>query len=339
MSALGFPFKWAKQRGGQKVEWIGLYTDYTTFRLGLSPRRSAWLCDWVKNLAVSGKVTQKIFEQGLGRLGFSASALLWERPFLGPLYSWNAAVRGKRGVLRIPAMLRAILLFLAERIKEGGDLHSPPPIGVAAEEHLLFFTDAKATEESAWIGGYKQQEDGTILEWFSEEVDRAWAPWIFMKRDPKRVIASLELLASLAAVKLWAPKGKQRRMATCFLRGKTDNQSNTYALSKWMSTKFPLTLLIMELSETLRMSQCELSLDWIAREHNELADDLTNNKFEKFVDAPRIRWKPDREEWFVLDKFLKHASEFHAELSKEKELKRPLPKKVPKAKRQKLEKW
>lgn len=160
-----------------------------------------------------------------------------------------------------------------------------------------------------------------------------------MKRDPKRVIASLELLASLAAVKLWAPKGEQRRMATCFLRGKTDNQSNTYALSKWMSTKFPLTLLIMELSETLRMSQCELSLDWIAREHNELADDLTNNKFEKFVDAPRIRWKPDREEWFVLDKFLKHASEFHAELSKEKELKRPLPKKMPKAKRQKLEKW
>ena len=75
-------------------------------------------------------------------------------------------------------------------------------------------------------------------------------------------------------------------MATCFLRGKTDNQSNTYALSKWMSTKFPLTFLIMEFSETLRLGRCELSLDWIARDFNQFADDLTNNDFEKFVGFP-----------------------------------------------------
>ena len=339
LSALGFPFKWAKQRGGQKVEWIGLYTDYATFRLGLSPRRSAWMCNWVGSLAASGKVTQKVFEQGLGRVGFSASALLWERPFLGPLYSWNAAVRGKRGTLKIPAMLRAILLFLADRIKAGGDLHTPPPLGGPDGEHLLFFTDAKATEHSAWIGGYRQDSQGKIVEWFSEEVDREWAPWIFLKRDPKRVIASLELLASLVAVKLWAPREGRKNMATCFLRGKTDNQSNTYALSKWMSTKFPLTLLIMEFSETLRLGRCELSLDWIARDFNQLADDLTNNDFEKFVGFPRVRWDPKREKWLVLESFLKHASEFHAELAKEKQTKRVLPKKLPKSKRQKLEKW
>ena len=28
LSAFGFPFKWAKQRGGLKVEWIGLFADY-----------------------------------------------------------------------------------------------------------------------------------------------------------------------------------------------------------------------------------------------------------------------------------------------------------------------
>ena len=339
MSALGFPFKWAKQRGGLKVEWIGLFTDYSSFKLGLSPKRATWMRNWVLELANSGKVTQKVFEQGLGRLGFSASALLWERPFLGPLYSWNAAVRGKKGVLKIPAMLRAILLFLAERIEDGGDLHSPPPLAKPAEEHLLFFTDAKATEVSAWIGGYKQSRQGVILEWFSEEIDREWAPWIFLKRDPKRIIASLELLASLVAVKLWGPKEGQRSSATCFLRGKTDNQSNTYALSRWMSTKFPLTLLIMELSETLRQGRCELGLDWIRRDFNELADDLTNNKFEKFEKFPRVRWLPKEERWLVLERFMKHAQDFHAELARERQVKRELPKKLPKAKRQKLEKW
>lgn len=31
LSTLGFPFKWAKQRGGMRVEWIGLYSNYPTW--------------------------------------------------------------------------------------------------------------------------------------------------------------------------------------------------------------------------------------------------------------------------------------------------------------------
>ena len=38
LSCLGFPFKWSKQRGCLRVEWIGLYTDYTCYKIGLSPR-------------------------------------------------------------------------------------------------------------------------------------------------------------------------------------------------------------------------------------------------------------------------------------------------------------
>ena len=48
LSTLGFPFKWAKQRGGLKVEWIGLNTDNTTMRLGLSPKRAAWMEGWTR---------------------------------------------------------------------------------------------------------------------------------------------------------------------------------------------------------------------------------------------------------------------------------------------------
>ena len=50
MSVLGFPFKCAKQRGGLRVEWIGLYTDYATktcavdARLGTGPSH-----DWSDN--------------------------------------------------------------------------------------------------------------------------------------------------------------------------------------------------------------------------------------------------------------------------------------------------
>ena len=121
-----------------------------------------------------------------------------------------------------------------------------------------------------------------ILERFSEKIERSWADWLFVKKDLKRIIASLELLATLVAVRLWT-KTDSRSNGVCWIRAGTDNQSNTYAISKMMSTKYPLaTLLVMELSETLRARSCELNLHWIPRDRNQLADDLTNEKFDAF---------------------------------------------------------
>jgi hypothetical protein len=124
---MGFPFKWSKQRGGLKVEWIGLFTDYTTMRLGLSEGRAAWMENWTRKMAQAGRTTAKEMEQGLGRLGFAANALTWERPFLGPLYAWSAAVRTKKGLLKIPAMLRTIFGFLQKELEMGAAYRSLLP--------------------------------------------------------------------------------------------------------------------------------------------------------------------------------------------------------------------
>ena len=55
LATMGFPFKWSKQRGGLKVEWIGLFTDYTTMRLGLSKaERLGWRTGperWLRQVA------------------------------------------------------------------------------------------------------------------------------------------------------------------------------------------------------------------------------------------------------------------------------------------------
>lgn len=88
LSCLGFPFKWAKQRGGLRVEWIGLFTDYTTYKLGLSPRRADWMHNWVLKLAKEGTTTSKFFDQGLGRLGlrspYTGKNLSWDHFTVGP---------------------------------------------------------------------------------------------------------------------------------------------------------------------------------------------------------------------------------------------------------------
>ena len=218
LSAFGFPFKWSKQRGGLKVEWIGLFAAYTSMKLGLSPKRSAWLADWTLGVAKAGKITSKEFEQGLGRLGFTANALTWERPFLGPLYSWSAAIRNKKGCLKIPVMLRTLLFFLHERLSEGDSLQgSPSQQQQNGGYDIEFFTDAKATEDEAWIGGFLQDKQGNILEWFTERVERSWADWLFVKNDLKRIIASLELLATLVAVRLWSVNLGLKSRGVCWI--------------------------------------------------------------------------------------------------------------------------
>ena len=41
LSVLGYPFKWAKTRGGYRVEWLGMETEYSSYRLGMSKKRAS----------------------------------------------------------------------------------------------------------------------------------------------------------------------------------------------------------------------------------------------------------------------------------------------------------
>ena len=78
------------------------------------------------------------------------------------------------------------------------------------EEEMFFFTDAKKMERG-------------LVDTSRIKPEKFW------------LIASLELLASLVAVKL------DGFGAQCWIRGKTVNLGNSYAVAKWMSAKFPLT--------------------------------------------------------------------------------------------------
>ena len=61
------------------------------------------------------------------------------------------------------------------------------------------------------MGGFLEIVPGCQGPWFSLEVDRSWAPWAFSKSSPNKVIAALELLATLMAVKLWIPDSEDRQ--------------------------------------------------------------------------------------------------------------------------------
>ena len=73
-------------------------------------------------------------------------------------------------------MIRVLCGWLAERLENGGRLKPEPLLEGAAP--LSFFTDAKAEDGRAWIGGFLELVDGCQGPWFSLvlEVTAEWAP-------------------------------------------------------------------------------------------------------------------------------------------------------------------
>ncbi|CAE7198876.1 unnamed protein product, partial [Symbiodinium natans] len=164
----------------------------------------------------------------------------------------------------------------------------------------------------------------------------AWAPWAFAKKDPNKVIAALELLATL--VKLWVPCSEERKSSREAIRGYTDNKSNEAVLRKLMTTKFPSILVLMELAEELAAKNCELQLQWIRRDLNQLADDLTNENFASFDPKFRIELSGEKLDWRVLDKLLVHAKSYYEGLGLSKRAKGSKPGRFAKRTR-KLDPW
>ena len=267
-------------------------------------------------------VDPREFAAVLGRLGFASSALPWEKPFLGPLYVWSSATRGQAGRIIVPWAVLAILDWLARRLKTGGRMEEvrwEPP---RAKGEAVFYTDARASEEDACIGGYlKISEDLTQCPWFSIEVTEELAPWMRSKGgNPKRVIAALELLATLVAVKLWGskfPGGLKGKM-----KAFTDNRGNAFALAKGMSTKFPLTILLMELAEELRCLNMRLDLEWLRREENVQADALSNGDWSLFDTRLREGFEEKKIVWRVLGEVQQRGEELYKEVQALKEERR-----------------
>ena len=323
LTALGTPFKWEKLRGGLATDWIGFHTDYVLKQLGLSVKRAEWISTWCNDLVADLRVLPAAFVSGLGRLGYAANSLYWEKPFLGPLYAWSAAIASKQGKVRIPWAIAVILRWIAKRLSEGGRLQPPPSL--KGEPRELFRTDAKAEAGRAFIGGWDTSSsvDPSQCRWFSLEVDKSWAPWVWCKQnDPGRVIAALELLATIVAVMLFSDAWNKEDQGTIYGAGLTDNRGNSFVLSKLLSTKFPLTVLLIELSEQLRIREVELHLVWIPRKENQEADDLTNEMFEKFSQENRTLVDPLNLKWIVLTDLMKASVDLYSDIVKLKSKKR-----------------
>ena len=129
-----------------------------------------------------------------------------------------------------------------------------------------------------------------------------------------------------------------RKSLRVAIRGYADNKSNEAVLRKLMTTKFPSMTSMLILAEELAAKNCELQLQWIRRDLNQLADDLTNENFESFDPQFRVELSGGKLEWRILDKLLAHAKSYYEELGVSKRAKGSKPGRFVK-KTRKLDPW
>ena len=150
------------------------------------------------------------------------------------------------------------------------------------------------------------------------EVTPDWASWINWKGDPQRVIASLELLGTLVSIMVFSIGAGEEIFRAGTLSGSTDNRGNTFATAKLMSTKYPLTILLMELSEQMRARSTVLHLSWLQRDLNVQADALTNQEYGDFDSSLRVGVVPDKLPWIVLHKLMGSSEDLYKDIIAQK---------------------
>ena len=157
--------------------------------------------------------------------------------------------------------------------------------------------------------------------WFTVSLDRSSAPWAYRRGEPFRVIAALELLGTLLAVKLFiGPSEVEGRWSGKISAGaSTDNQGNRFVLNRLMTTKFPLLAFVCELSALMEERSCLVDLSWVPRDQNEEADAITNGDVRDFCRSKEVQVDLQSLNFLVLGRLLDLGDTFYTEVQAEKE--------------------
>ena len=304
---LGTPFAYHKFSGGLVCQFVGYELDYKSVAVGISGKRGQWLLEFLESFRRDNyTVYMRKFAEFLGRLSFVCRVLLWLRPHLAPLYSWSSAL-SKSTVATAPGLVKLTCRYLESQLSIREFLFSCKwPLVLKGD---AFRTDAKCETGRIVFGGHCLLSGA----WFSLEVDRSVAPFMFKENGESQwASTTAELVAVIFALKAFGylEYGVERRHMSLSLQGGTDNKANESLSKKRSSTKWPLMLVSMQLSHLLMEAGLKVSLKWRPRDENEPADALTNGDFTGFDPLKRISIAWGDVDWSLLNSLWEERAEF-----------------------------
>ena len=278
---LGTPFGYKKFSGGLETQFVGYRLDYPGVSVGISGARGEWLVNLLEDLRRDKYIVHvHRFAEFLGRLGFTCRVLLWLKPHLAPVYAWASAVN-KGTVSTVPLRI----------------------------EQEVFRTETKCEKNRVVLGG-NHFPDGR---WFSLELSPLEAPYLFKSGgESEWASAPAELLAVLVALCACGHLAPINRRASIKLRiqGGTDNESVDHLAKKNSTTRWPLTLINIQLSHLMMRAGLRVKLAWRPRDENTLADDFTNCRFDGVDASKRVRMCLGDLDFSLLDLLWESRSEY-----------------------------
>ena len=152
--------------------------DVRFFTVGISESRRKWAVEWMKGIIQKDGIAVHEFRAGLGRLGFVCGAISYDKPFLGPLYTWVEACNS--GTFReVPNFIKFVLSWLIRKLEQRKVILCDRGRARHTKSVELFRSDAKAEGDIVRLGGWQvADEHGQPVEpgkaaWYVLTLDRA----------------------------------------------------------------------------------------------------------------------------------------------------------------------
>ena len=202
------------------------------------------------------------FTEGLGRAAFVFGALKYERLFLAPLYTF-AALHPADAIRPVPLFVTVVLKYLVgqvrrrrfyKRVATRRPWRSAPRVDANAGEIWSASVDGcrvsttKGRPSMPSLAGSRCASPQSQLH---GPFDREGQPF--------RLIASLEALGVLLSSVGFVPEDPDVHAdLTTIPLGFTDNRGNCFTLNRFMSTKFPLGCLVMELAARMERAMARV---------------------------------------------------------------------------------
>ena len=84
----------------------------------------------------------------------------------------------------------------------------------------------------------------------------------------------------------------------------TDSRSNGSVLNKLMTTRYPASAVLMEMSVSMKRHRLKANVEWAPREANKEADELANGDVHQFSPALEVKIRAEELDWYILPKAL-----------------------------------
>jgi hypothetical protein len=204
------------------------------------------------------------------------------------LFAWSAAAGREGGRLQLPWSVVFLMKFIAGQLEGEGRTAEVLPRG--PDPGTVFRADAKAEGQLVVVGGWESiggRAPGQAR-WFSATLNRKNAEWAFLRGEPFRSIASLELFATLLSILAFSDAWPSSSTAALRISGVTDNAGNTNVITRLMTSKFPLVVILAEVALQLQEKKVDMDLVWAPRDQNEEADAITNGEVSIFDPALKV---------------------------------------------------